>query len=337
MLEQYVSPGNKIIDLVASLQLPFANVRRGEEVMVVTDTNMDPQICQAVMAVLRSRGADPTLMMYAPRAHHTAEPTKVVAQALRACDICVFLTTTALAHSEFSERRGNVGVLLMEEATVDILTSPGCQLDEADLQFILKRERWVREFWMEGGDVHVTTPAGTDLRAKLVKGERRSAKVREGILIPEGDKRGVGTWPFGECRTTPLEGSGEGRVVWDICGHAPPGPYAQPVILTVKAGNVVKIEGGREAEGVRRYLDTYGDGNSYAAPAEISVGLNHKAIIMGAVRNDKKALGTAHIAIGRSDIGGTIVSSTHFDGLMARPTITVNGRVFIKEGVLQCD
>lgn len=337
MLEQYVSPANKIIDLIASLQLPLANVRRGEEVMVVTDTNMDPLICQAVMGVLRSKGADPTLMMYTPRAHHTAEPTKVVAQALKGCDICIFLTTTALAHSEFSEHRGNVGVLLMEEATVGILTAPGCQLDETDLQLILKREGWVRQFWMEGGDVHVTTPAGTDLRAKLVKGEKRSAKVREGILVPEGEKRGVGTWPFGECRTTPLEGTGEGRVVWDICGHAPPGPYRQPVILTVEAGRVVKIEGGSEAEGVRRYLETYGDHNSYAAPAEISVGLNHKATIMGAVRNDKKALGTAHIAIGRSDIGGTIVSSTHFDGLMARPTITVNGKVFIKEGVLQCD
>jgi leucyl aminopeptidase (aminopeptidase T) len=105
--------------------------------------------------------------------------------------------------------------------------------------------------------------------------------------------------------------------------------------LTVEAGRVVKIEGGREADGVRRYLETHGDDNSFAAPAEISVGLNHKARIMGAVRNDKKALGTSHIAIGRSDIGGTIVSATHFDGLMARPTITVNGKAFIKEGVLQ--
>jgi leucyl aminopeptidase (aminopeptidase T) len=334
MLEQYVSPGNKIVDLVASLQLPLANVRRGEEVMIVTDTSMDPLICQAVMAVVRSKGADPTLMMYTPRAHHTAEPTKAVAHAIKGCDICVFLTTTALAHSEFSERRGNTGILLMEEATVEILTSPGCQLDEGDLEQILARERWVREFWMEGGDVHVTTPAGTDLKAKLVKTDKRSAKVR-GILVAEGERRGAGTWPFGECRVTPLEGTGEGRVVWDICGHAPPGRYAQPVVLTVEAGRVVKIEGGKEADGARRYLETYGDKNSYAAPAEISVGLNHKATIMGAVRNDKKALGTSHIAIGRSDIGGTLVSATHFDGLMARPTITVNGRTFIKDGVLQ--
>ncbi len=129
------------------------------------------------------------------------------------------------------------------------------------------------------------------------------AKVK-GILDPEGERRGAGTWPFGECRVTPLEGTGEGRVVWDVCGHAPPGRYGQPVVLTVERGRVVKIEGGKEADGVRRYLETYGDENSYAAPAEISVGLNHKATIMGTVRNDKKALGTAHIAIGRSDKSG---------------------------------
>jgi len=334
MLEQYVSPASKIIDLVGALQLPFATVRRGEEVMVVTDTSMDPLIWQAVMSVVRGKGADPTLMMYTPRAHHTAEPTKAVAHALAGADICVFLTTTALAHSEFSEHRGNKGILLMEEATVEILTSAGCQLEEADLEAILERERWVREFWMEGGDVHVTTPAGTDLKAKLVKTDKRSARVR-GILAPEGERRGAGTWPFGECRCTPLEGTGEGKVVWDICGHAPPGRYGQPVELTVKAGRVVKIEGGKEADGVRRYLETHGDENSYAAPAEISVGLNHKAVIMGTVRNDKKALGTSHIAIGRSDIGGTLVSATHFDGLMSRPTISVNGKVFIKDGVLQ--
>jgi leucyl aminopeptidase (aminopeptidase T) len=219
---------------------------------------------------------------------------------------------------------------------VDILTSPGCQLEESDLEMILEKERWVREFWMQGGDVHVTTPAGTDLRAKLVKTDKRSARVL-GILQPNGERRGAGTWPFGECRVTPLEGSGEGTVVWDICGHAPPGRYAQPVVLTVKAGRVVNIEGGKEADGVRRYFEAHGDENSYAAPAEISVGLNHKAVIMGTVRNDKKALGTSHIAIGRSDIGGTIVSATHFDGLMAKPTITVNGKAFIKDGVLQRD
>lgn len=337
MLQQYVSPGNKIVDLVASLQFPFANVRPGEEVMIVTDTNMDPQIYQAMMGVVRSKGAEPTLVMFPPRAHHTAEPSKVAAQALKGCDICVFLTTTALSHSEFSEHRGKVAALLMEEATVEILTSPGCQLDESDLQRIASRERWVRRFWMQGGDVRVTTPAGTDLRAKLVEGDKRSAKIREGILKQEGDKRGGGTWPWGECRVTPLEGSGEGRIVWDICGHAPAGRYTQPVVLTVEAGRVVTIEGGAEAAEVRRYLETYGDENSFAAPAEISVGLNHKATIMGAVRNDKKALGTAHIAIGRSDIGGSVVSATHFDGLMARPTIAVNGQTFIREGVLQRD
>lgn len=334
MLQQYVSPSHKIVDLVAALQVPLANVQAGEEVMIVTDTNMDPLIWQAVMAVCRQRGADPTAMMFSPRPHHTSEPTGAVAAAIKGAQLCVFLTTTALAHTEFSEHRGNVGCLLMEEATVDILTSPGCRATQDDIDLILERERWVRQFWIEGGDVHVTAPGGTDLRAKLAPGDTRSQKPR-GILVWDGKKRASGTWPFGECRVTPLEGTGEGRIVWDLCGHAPAGLYGEPVVLTVEKGQVTRIDGGREARAVQQYLEQHGDANSYAAPAEISVGLNHRSLPMGAVRNDKKTLGTAHIAIGRSDIGGTLVSATHFDGLFRQPTIAVNGKFFIKDGVLQ--
>jgi hypothetical protein len=50
----------------------------------------------------------------------------------------------------------------MEEATVDILTT-GMSARHADLNDP-EKERWVREFWM-GGDVHVTTPAGTISRS----------------------------------------------------------------------------------------------------------------------------------------------------------------------------
>ena len=48
----------------------------------------------------------------------------------------------------------------------------------------------------------------------------------------------------------------------------------------------------------------------------------------------KKVLGTSHIAIGRSDVGGLVYSNIHFDGLLSEPTITVNGRTFIKDGKL---
>jgi hypothetical protein len=84
----------------------------------------------------------------------------------------------------------------------------------------------VREFWLEGGDVHVTTPAGTDLKAKLVKTDKRSAKVR-GILSPEGEKRGAGTWPFG------IRDAARGAVKGGWSGTSagtPPARYAQPVI-----------------------------------------------------------------------------------------------------------
>jgi leucyl aminopeptidase (aminopeptidase T) len=212
-------------------------------------------------------------MMYLPRAHHTAEPTPVVASAQASADITVYLTTTALAHSEFCENRGRVAILLMEEATAEILTSPGCRLTQDDYDAILEREHKVREYWMRGGEVHVTTPAGTDLWATLEPGTQRSATPL-GILERVDGRRAAGTWPWGECRTTPLEGTGHGTIVWDICAHAPEGRFSEPVVVTVEGGRAVAIEGGREAAEVVRYLDLYGDENSRAAPAEISVGIN---------------------------------------------------------------
>jgi leucyl aminopeptidase (aminopeptidase T) len=339
MLQNYVSPDHKIVDLIEALHYPFARLPAGSNVLIVTDTNMDSAIWQAMMGLIRQRGADPVLALYTPRAHHTAEPPPAATAALEGADYCVLLTTTSLAQSEFWEKTVElkVGTLLMEEATTEILTSAGCRLTDDDIEQISERSKRVRQIWMQGGEVRVTTPAGTDLRAQLEPGPKRNADPAPAILSLLNGRRTGGTWPYGENRVTPLEGSGNGRVVWDICAHWPPGRFSQPVVLEIEAGRVTKIDGGAEAREVRHYLDTHGDENITNAPAEISVGTNHRASVMGLVRNDKKALGTAHIAIGRSDIGGTVVSSIHFDGLMSQPTITVNGRTFMRDGVLDED
>ena len=161
MLENYVSPTNKVVDLMAALQFPFANLPSGDTVIIATDTNMDPVIWQVIMGIVKQHDAEPVLMMYPPREYHQAEPPKPLLEGIKAAQWCVFLTTTALAHSDFIEacKEHNVGTLLMEEATVDILTSSGCQLTQKDWDQIVERSREIRKVWMEGGDVHVTSPA----------------------------------------------------------------------------------------------------------------------------------------------------------------------------------
>ena len=54
------------------------------------------------------------------------------------------------------------------------------------------------------------------------------------------------------------------------------------------------------------------------------------------MREDKKAAGTAHVALGmNTDTGGTVASRTHIDGVMRNPTVVVDGRTLVSDGELQ--
>lgn len=78
-----------------------------------------------------------------------------------------------------------------------------------------------------------------------------------------------------------------------------------------------------------------GDPNAYSCPAKIAIGSNEAARVTGTLREDKKARGTVHIGVGtNSEIGGTITARTHIDGLLRRPSVSIDGRAIIDSGRL---
>ncbi len=67
--------------------------------------------------------------------------------------------------------------------------------------------------------------------------------------------------------------------------------------------------------------------------AEISIGLNPKAKVTGLVREDKKLLGSVHIALGmNTDTGGVTESKTHVDGIIRCPTVHIDGKLIVDKG-----
>jgi leucyl aminopeptidase (aminopeptidase T) len=106
-----------------------------------------------------------------------------------------------------------------------------------------------------------------------------------------------------------------------------------PIELIVENGRVVRIEGGADARILRDYLATYGDDNAYMCPAEASVGVNAKAVIRGIQREDKNILGTLHFGLGTNiDVGGSVKSKIHMDGVILEPTLYVDGVKKIDNG-----
>src|SRR5262249_36961650 len=106
----------------------------------------------------------------------------------------------------------------------------------------------------------------------------------------------------------------------------------EPIHLHFEQGRLVRVEGGRAAEVVRRTIAQAGPGGDVVA--ELGIGTNEQARITGNVMTDEKVLGTAHVAFGSNtgSYGGDNEATIHVDGIMADATIEADGRVVMQRG-----
>jgi len=139
-------------------------------------------------------------------------------------------------------------------------------------------------------------------------------------------------FPTGEFNIPPVEGSANGKAVIDLSMHHL-GRLHSPIELTVRDGRITAIDGGADAKTLRDYLATYGDDNATQFPTEASIGINRQARVTGIQREDKNIFGSMHFGLGTNiDVGGTVRSNLHMDGVMLAPTVTVDGEVRIRDG-----
>ncbi len=83
-----------------------------------------------------------------------------------------------------------------------------------------------------------------------------------------------------------------------------------------------------------RILKTRGDKNSFNI-GEFAVGTNPSARISSNVSEDKKRLGSIHIALGDNlTLSGKTRSATHIDGVMGSPSLWVDNKQIIDHGAL---
>jgi leucyl aminopeptidase (aminopeptidase T) len=168
-------------------------------------------------------------------------------------------------------------------------------------------------------EVHITSAAGTDLRFRL---GGRPIQSETGRLTAPG---AMGNIPAGEVYIAPLEASAVGRAVIDLSlGDL---ALREQVILTFKAGRVVGLEGGQAARQLEQRLgrDPWG-----WTLGEFGLGANPVPQIRRLVTIDEKVLGTAHIALGNNlGFGGANPAATHYDCVMATPTITLDGKPLV--------
>ena len=298
------------------------NVRPGETVCVLTDTNK-VSIAEALCSAANSLGAETVMLIMTPRQTHGNEPPKNLAAAMKASDVVIAATTYAITHTEARVQASKAGarVLILRGITEDIMLGDAMQADYDEVKRITQK---VADVLTKGDVVEVTSKKGTDVRLS-VRG--RKGLVLAGFYDPD---TGFAVLPDGEAPIAPVENSVNGTIVFDYSVDSI-GLLSQPVTLEVSSGTVTEVSGGIEAEKLRRIIES-ADSNAHQI-AEFAVGTNPRARLTGNLAEDKKRLGSVHFAIGDNHgIGGVTRSSIHLDGLMIHPTVIVDGKKIVDEG-----
>ena len=296
-------------------------VRADDRVVVVTDPPRQP-IGDLFYAGALRHARDVTLLVMPVAERHGSEPPPDVAEAMRTATVCVLPTSKSLTHTGARTAATDAGarVASMPSITYEMVM----RTLAADYSAVAQASRELADILSAGAEIRLTSPGGCDL---TFSARDRDAMADTGHFTSPGD---MGNLPAGEAFIAPVEGTASGTVVIDAESMFPESPPDPPMRIHVRDGLAVAVEGSGAAQ-LEAVFEDLGDGARNVA--ELGIGTNPTARLSGNVLESEKVAGTAHVALGASlHIGGTVDVPFHLDGVIARPTIHVDGRVIIRDG-----
>jgi leucyl aminopeptidase (aminopeptidase T) len=301
-------------------------IQAGEIVSIVTDS-ADPdriEIARAFWEEARAKGAEVILAEMLPRKNSGEEAPAPIAQLMAESNVVLCPTTKSLSHTQARRNASGRGARIAslprvtKEMVIRCLTA-----DYGSIAVLTKR---VAEKLSRGSTFKVESELGTNLELER---QGRTVGADSGLLTQPGD---FGNLPAGEAFFAPMEGSANGKIVFDG-SVADLGKLAEPIELQVENGIARIVSTSAAAQELERYLSANGP-DAYNI-AELGIGTNDRAIVSGHTLEDEKVLGTVHIALGNNaGMGGTVSVPIHLDGVIRNATLYVDGELLLDKGTL---
>jgi aminopeptidase len=288
-------------------------VKPEEVVLIITDTGTHPSIASALYDRAVELGCDPILMTMEPREVHGQEPPTSVAEAMAAADVVLAPTSKSLTHTQakINAKMAGARIATMPGISLEMMGSGGISADYLsvkDTAFELK------SMLDSVNEVRITTDLGTDIIFN-VKG--CDWRVDHGICHEPGTSSNL---PAGEVFVAPKSGNGVFVVDGSMGGI---GILNSPLTIKIEDGQATDITG--ESSGkLIEMIDSVGPPGRNLA--ELGIGINPEAHLIGNVLEDEKVAGTVHVALGdNSAFGGDVVAGIHLDGIITGPTVYLDG------------
>jgi len=338
-------------------------VKNGEHVLIITNPLKDVyEISQALYVASTNAGASPVLITQPKKLSFDYAEPAVINAIKTEPEIVISISAERLGKDQEAIKNPYKGLdgkpymhifdqLLHGVKKIRAFWSPEVTLnmfvrtvpiDYAELRNNCQK---VSQLMKDAKEVHVETALGTDITVGI---RGRRPKADDGDFRTPGKG---GNIPSGEIFISPALVASNGTLVFD--GSITLDEtliIKEPMKLQVENGFVTKIEGKSEANQFSKYIehaekkpfemaekgeldDTKAKEYSKNARSigELGIGLNPKAKIVGNVLEDEKVLGTVHFAVG-SNYDQDAPALIHSDGIIKKPTVTIDGKVLMKQG-----
>ncbi len=292
-------------------------VKSGESVLIVVDTSTPPSISRSLFEAAKNLECEVVLITMLPRSHHGEEPPRAIAEAMKNADVVIAPTTFSLTHTQarINACKRGARIASMPGITENMMICGGILADCNQIYNIANR---LNERLQNASKIRVFSESGTNIIFDI---EGCKWHMDTGLCHEPGRSSNL---PAGELYIAPKDANGVFVVDGSMSGL---GILDSPLEFTVRNRNVVDIEG-KYARKLTAVLDMVGE--KARNIAELGIGINPEAMLIGNILEDEKVGGTVHIALGdNSTFGGDVIAGIHLDGIITKPRLFVDEEEFI--------
>lgn len=320
------------------------NLKEGENFIITADTESDPQVVNSTAAAAFSIGARPMVVWVPAHKGKGKEADKVLplatlTAALKEADAwaeysqLLYSTPYNVAMKENKKLR-HMNLVGMD---ADMMTRCITRVDSSTLKDFLNK---IADLTRNAKHVRITTPAGTDVEFdnKKISGGKPDPNYPVNANVGYAHVPGSHMLS-GQIGWSPALETINGTIVFDgsISNGCSDTLLEEPIFLTIKAGEIIKVDGGKQAREFESWMKSFNHPQMLKM-AHVCYGFNPGAKLTGRVVEDERVWGCTEWGIGH--IGSLLIKPdgvngpSHTDGICLESSVWLDGVQIMDKGHL---
>jgi leucyl aminopeptidase (aminopeptidase T) len=317
-------------------------LKLGETLVITADTESDPRVVNATASAAFSLGAKPMVIWLASplgvgKVADPMLPVEALTAVLKETDAWVEFNNQWLLYSTpydiAVKENKKLRHICLVGMNVDMMTRCIGRVDYPRLKEFMEK---ITEMTNNAKHIRMTTPAGEDVEFDNAKVEGKKPDPTHLLLMCLGYADVPGSHMMaGQIGWSPDLESINGIIVFDGSLVPPCGKLEEPVRLTIKAGEIIKVEGGKQAVEFEAWMKSFNHPRMLKL-AHVCYGFNPGAKLTGDILEDERVWGSTEWGIG--NVGAILIkpdgipAPSHTDGICLNTSVWLDGKQIMDEG-----